>query len=245
VEFGSYRADLPLWVELAAACGGPVLELGAGAGRVALHLAGHGHEVIALDRDPELAAELERRARLAGLRLSVVVTDLSEAESILPPSPPAIVLAPLHVIQELGAEERRALLAALRGMLRQGLFAAALVDENTMLTEGLSSALSSDVEVVPKGQILPDMKEVEGWVYSSEPLWVHVGDSTLTVRRLRERVSPEGKMERSVHDDLLERLSPDRLELELEEAGLRPAGRRAVRAGPNEADSVVVVAEAR
>jgi hypothetical protein len=149
------------------------------------------------------------------------------------------------VIQELGAEERRALLAALRGMLRQGLFAAALVDENTMLTEGLSSALSSDVEVVPKGQILPDMKEVEGWVYSSEPLWVHVGDSTLTVRRLRERVSPEGKMERSVHDDLLERLSPDRLELELEEAGLRPAGRRAVRAGPNEADSVVVVAEAR
>ena len=50
VEFGSYAADLPLWVELAGQAEGPVLELGAGSGRVALHLAGHGHEVIALER---------------------------------------------------------------------------------------------------------------------------------------------------------------------------------------------------
>jgi len=43
VEFGSYGADLPLWTELAEAANGPVLELGAGAGRVGLHLAGEGH----------------------------------------------------------------------------------------------------------------------------------------------------------------------------------------------------------
>ena len=55
VEFGSYGADLPLWVELADEANGPVAELGAGAGRVALHLVGHGHEVIAVERDLPLA----------------------------------------------------------------------------------------------------------------------------------------------------------------------------------------------
>ena len=49
VECGGYRADLPLWLELAAAAGGPVLDVGAGTGRVALELARAGHDVTALD----------------------------------------------------------------------------------------------------------------------------------------------------------------------------------------------------
>ncbi|MGH2956022.1 MAG: hypothetical protein ACRDL6_03400, partial [Solirubrobacterales bacterium] len=52
VEFGGYAADLPLWLELGRAADGPVLELGAGAGRVALHLAERKLAVIALERDP-------------------------------------------------------------------------------------------------------------------------------------------------------------------------------------------------
>jgi SAM-dependent methyltransferase len=56
VECGSYTADLPVWRDLAERAGGPVLELGAGTGRVALDLAGHGHQVTALDADAELLA---------------------------------------------------------------------------------------------------------------------------------------------------------------------------------------------
>ena len=54
VECGGYRADLPLWRELARAEAGPVLDVGAGTGRVALDLARAGHSVTALDREPEL-----------------------------------------------------------------------------------------------------------------------------------------------------------------------------------------------
>jgi len=63
VECGGYSADLPLWDELADSAGpGPVLELGCGTGRVALHLARRGHRVVGLDRDSELVEALRQRA---------------------------------------------------------------------------------------------------------------------------------------------------------------------------------------
>src|SRR4029079_2359457 len=49
VECASYAADLQLWRELAAgAAPAPVLDLGAGTGRVALDLAELGHDVTAV-----------------------------------------------------------------------------------------------------------------------------------------------------------------------------------------------------
>jgi SAM-dependent methyltransferase len=234
-EFGSYTADLPLWAELAEAAGGPVLELGAGAGRVAIHLAGRGFELIPLERDPDLAAELERRSESSGSPLTALRADLASPEEISLPREPRLVIAPLHVLQSLDPAARARLLRGLRRSLSPGArLAAAVVDESTLLSAGVSGT-----------QILPDMREVEGWVYSSEPLWVQVGDEILTVRRIRERVSPDGEMGRGVHDEVLHRLSPERLEAEASEAGFSPAARRPVSAGPNEADSIVVVLEAR
>jgi SAM-dependent methyltransferase len=235
VEFGSYVADLSLWTELADTHGGPVLELGAGAGRVALHLASEERDVVAVERDPELAAELERRAERAGTPLTVLVADLAAPDRLTMTAPPRLAIAPLHLLQELAGDERRALLRALVGLLAPGgALAASLVDESTLLDQGLAPS-----------RILPDIREVGDWVYSSEPLWVQVSERTLRIRRLRERVSPDGEIERTVHDELLERVSPEQLEEEAREAGLNPASRRTVKAGPNEADSVVVLAEAR
>ncbi|HEY6636923.1 MAG TPA: class I SAM-dependent methyltransferase [Solirubrobacterales bacterium] len=234
VEFGSYTADLPLWRELAEAADGPVLELGAGAGRVSLDLAEAGAEVIAVERDGEVAAQLETSAAERGLAISVVVADLGAPAELRLPSNPALAVGPLHLIQELDGAARPALLGRLAELMSPGgTVALTVVDESTLLSAGTAAT-----------QILPDMRELDGWVYSSEPLWVQVGDAVLTVRRLRERVSPDGRMERTVQDDILHRVSPDRLELEAEEAGLRRAGRRQLSSGPNEADSAVVILEA-
>ncbi len=233
VEFGSYGADLPLWVELAGEADGPVAELGAGAGRVALHLAGHGHEVIALERDLELLRELEEVAAARGVSVSVVAADLSSPAEIRVPASPALVIGPLHVVQVLGPADRPGLLARLRELMAPGgTLALTVVDESTLLSTGTSSR-----------QILPDMREHDGWVYSSEPLWVQVGDRALTVRRLRETVSPEGQMERDIHDEILQRVDAETLEREAAEAGFAPKGRRGISSGVDEADSTVVLLE--
>ncbi len=68
------------------------------------------------------------------------------------------------------------------------------------------------------------MREVDGWVYSSEPLWVQVSDEVLRMRRLRERVSPSGDLVRRVHDDVLHRLTPEQLEAEALPRGPAPGG---------------------
>jgi len=233
VEFGSYAADLPLWVELAEATGDPVLELGAGAGRVALHLAGHGYKVLALDRDPEIAAELRGTADRLRTPLTVVEADLTSPERLRLPARPALAIGPLHLIQVLDGAVRPALLARLRDLMAPGgSVALPVVDESTLLSAG---AVAS--------QILPDIRELDGWVYSSEPLWVQVGEESLTVRRLRERVDPSGSMERFIQDEVLHRVSPERLRLEAEEAGFSFAGTRQISSGPNEADSTLVLFE--
>lgn len=233
VEFGSYTADLALWRELAEAANGPVLELGSGAGRVTLHLAEAGAQLIPVERDPGLAAQLESSAAGRGLTVSPVLADLASPADLRLPARPALAIGPLHVIQVLDAAARPALLRRLAELMApSATIALTLVDESTLLSAGAAAT-----------QILPDMRELAGWVYSSEPLWVQVGDDVLTVRRLRERVSPDGQMDRRVHDDLLNRISPDRLDLEAEDAGLHRAGRRQISSGAGEADSAVVLLE--
>ncbi len=233
VEFGSYAADLKLWSELAGPPG-PALELGAGAGRVALHLAEAGTEVVAIERDEELVEELRTAAAGRDLALTAVADDACELETIWPlDRPPAAAIAPLHLIQQIDPARRPGLLAALAVLCRRGApVALTVVDEDSMLAARIG------------GGTVPDMVERDGWVYASEPLWVQVGDEDITVRRLRRRVAPEGEVERGVHDEHLHRLDPAALESEAEAAGLIVRERRAIDSPGPDADSIAVVLEA-
>ncbi|MFH0751205.1 MAG: class I SAM-dependent methyltransferase, partial [Chloroflexota bacterium] len=73
--------DLDLWTALAAQADGPVLELMAGSGRIAVPLAEEGHAVTAVDLDAAMLARARRRAERAGpevvARLSLVLGDVT------------------------------------------------------------------------------------------------------------------------------------------------------------------------
>ena len=233
VEFGNYAADLELWVELAEQLGDPVLELGSGAGRVAVELASRGYRVLAVERDGDLAGELQHTVDARRLSVAVIRHDLGAADGLELPDRPRLAIGPLHVIQLLDDRARTSLLRSLGRLLAPGAtIALTAVDESTLLSEGTGAP-----------QILPDMRELDGWVYSSEPLWVQVTEDELRVRRIRERVSPDGRMDRSVHDDVLGRISAERLEDEARRSGLTVRARRQITYGPNEADSAVVMLE--
>ncbi|HWX96935.1 MAG TPA: class I SAM-dependent methyltransferase [Solirubrobacteraceae bacterium] len=132
LECGGYRADLPLWHQLAAssgdgATGGAILEIGAGSGRVALDLAAAGHEVTALDLDDRLLDSL--RARASGLDVEAVCADARSFE--LKRRDFGLCLAPMQTVQLLGGEAGRIeFLRRARAHLRPGgLLACAIVTE--------------------------------------------------------------------------------------------------------------------
>jgi len=228
VECGAYSADLPLWRELAARAGGPVLELGAGTGRVALDLAAHGHEVTALDSDATLLGELERRASRSGVAVAAVHADARRLPSL---GGFALVLAPMQFLQVLGgAPARAAVLRGVAGALAAGgLFAAAI------------AAVDDAVPPEDAAPPLPDVGEYRGWVFSSLPLDVRRERGGVAVERLRQVVSPAGRLTEEHHTQLLDSLSPARLEREAATAGLRPEARHRLTPTADHVGSTVVV----
>jgi SAM-dependent methyltransferase len=211
VECGSYSADLPLWEELAERCGGPILELGCGTGRVALHLARRGHEVIGLDRDRELLEALAERAD--GLELTTVCAD---AQAFDLDRQVSLVLAPTHLLQLLpGESERRDCLRSVAQALRPGgLLAGAIIEE-----------MPEPGGAPPP---LPDVREVDGWVYSSLAVEAAVGPGEIVVRRLRHAVSPEGELSEEPNEVRIATFPAASLEADAETVGLVPAGRREI-----------------
>jgi 2-polyprenyl-3-methyl-5-hydroxy-6-metoxy-1,4-benzoquinol methylase len=103
LECGAYRADLPLWLELAAQAAGPILDVGAGTGRVTLELARAGYAVTALDSAPALLAALCDRA--GGLAVETVQADARSFE--LARRDYALCIVPMQTIQLLGDEDGR------------------------------------------------------------------------------------------------------------------------------------------
>src|SRR6185295_15027392 len=156
---------------------GPVLKLGCGTGRVALHLARRGHPVIGLDRDPELLAALAERG--ADLSLSTIEAD-SRAFEV--EEPVALALAPTHLLQLFPeSAQRQECLRCVAAALRPGGLLAAAIIESMPEPDGAPPPL-------------PDVREVDGWVYSSLAIEAAVAPGEIVVRRLRQLVSPEGSL---------------------------------------------------
>lgn len=233
MECGSYAADLPLWDELVGEAPRDVLDLGCGTGRVSIRLARRGHRVTGVDLEPAFLEETRRRAQAWKVKLDTVAAD---ARSFDLGRPFDLVLAPMQLVQLFhGSEERIGMLEAAAAHLRPGgLFAAALMD-----LEG------EDVgdEYIPPG---PDMRDVDGWVYSSQPVALRLleGGAAISLDRMRTIVAPDGARTSEPSEIRLELLSSDRYEEEVAAAGLVRAGRRVIPPTEDHVGSVVVLATA-
>ena len=232
VECASYVADLPLWRELAAERGGPVLDLGCGTGRVALDLAGRGHDVTGVDSDLELVRALSARARAAGLPVAAHALDIRSLD--LPDRRFVLVVAPMQVVQLLGGDDgRAAMLDRVRTHLAPGgLLALALADP----WEGTPVADSEPP--------MPDVWEDEGWVLSSRPMAVRPENGAVAIDRLRQAVAPDGELAESLFTIVLDLFPPQALETLAATRGYRVLPARRVPRTEDYVGSTVVMLEA-
>ncbi|MFN8162042.1 MAG: class I SAM-dependent methyltransferase [Solirubrobacterales bacterium] len=230
LECGSYAADLGVWEELADRCAGEVLDLGCGTGRVALHLARRGSPVLGVDSDPDLVAELNRRAEERGAPARAVVGDVRSLDGV--EGGFGLAIAPMQLAHLLDRAGRAEMLAALRRRLApRGRAALALLPED----------LGEQPEEGPPP--VPDATERQGWVFSSLPLPAIASGRTISVERLRQTVSPAGELSERRHSTLLHTVSPRGLEAEAEAAGLRACGRGEVPPTDDHVGSIVVILE--
>ena len=182
-----------------------MLDIGAGVGRVTLELARHGHDVTALDRDPELLAELASRAREADLEVRTELADAAGFE--LAGAPFGLIVVPMQTIQLLpGRAARAAFLASAREHLAAG----------GLVALALSEELEA-FEVDPAAPLPPDRGERDGWRYLSFPVAIRPRGGVVVLERVRQAIAPDGSA--SLADDAIELVTPQR-------ARARSRGRR-------------------
>jgi SAM-dependent methyltransferase len=236
LECGAYRADLPLWRELGESANlehgpGPILEVGAGTGRVALALARAGQRVTALDLDGGLLLALGERA--ANTDIEIVQGDARTFA--LGRRDFALCIAPMQTVQLLaGTRGRMAFLRRARAHLRPGgIVACAIVT-------ALESFDSARGDLGPSAESV----HVDGHHYTSRATGVHVRGRRIRIERERRILAPGRPVtvlasERNVVE--LDRVSEAQLEREGIDAGLTPMPARSIAPTDEHVGSVVVM----
>jgi SAM-dependent methyltransferase len=241
LECGRYRADLPLWRELAERTrsggrAGAILDVGAGTGRVALDLASAGHSVSALELDPTLLHALRRRA--GGTSVQACAGDARTFQ--LRRRDFALCIVAMQTLQLFGgAAARKAFLGRARAHMRPGgLIACAIVTD----LEPFDCAAGDPAPV-------PERERVQGVLYLSIPTRVSVHTRSLQIERERVLV-PKGAgvgSERALRERslvVLDRVSAAELEREGVAVGLAAEPARTVAATADHVGSTVVMLRA-
>ncbi len=87
------------------------------------------------------------------------------------------------------------------------------------------------------------MREHDGWIYSSQPLDARADEDRITVRRLRQLVSPEGSLREQVDVVELDQVDAATVEAEAAQFGLTPRERIEIPPTTDHVGSTVLVLE--
>lgn len=115
---GLHNDDLPYWEGLAHRYGNPILELGCGSGRVLLHLAQHGFEMVGVDNNPAALAFLE--AHLPGDLQPKPEVHLADMRRLDLSRRFPLIILPCNTYSMFTAGERLAVLERVRQHLAPG-----------------------------------------------------------------------------------------------------------------------------
>jgi SAM-dependent methyltransferase len=100
--FAERQDDIALYLKAADQVDGPILELGAGSGRVTLELVRRGHSVVAVDPSRSMLARLEARLLAEPPEVAArVSTQPADAASLALPEKFGLVLATFNVVGHL------------------------------------------------------------------------------------------------------------------------------------------------
>lgn len=179
LEIGSFRGDIPLWLEIASRRSVPILELGSGTGRVALQLARAGHRVVALECEQDLCDHLERESTRSNLPVSVVRGAFPEPVAIA--DLPGLLIAPMQFANLFSPQTFADGIAHLVGHSgdRPHLVLAVLDDRRLVEGEHLLAGL-------------PDMVDLDGRLLSSRVTKLRTDRERISLHRLREIVESDG-----------------------------------------------------
>lgn len=124
--YKNYRPDVDFYVKLARQCGGPVLELGVGTGRVALALAEAGVDVVGVDSSAAMLGRANERVATKPRRIRERI-ELREADmrEVRLGRRFPLVIAPFNALQHLYEDEdfERMLASCRRSLAEGGRFA--------------------------------------------------------------------------------------------------------------------------
>lgn len=211
-----FEADLPMYAAFARRLDAPVLELGAGTGRVAIALAQAGHTVIGLDR----AAGMLRLAGAALARRRIARVRLLLGEMTRPPLRGAfglICCARDGFLHLADTEQQIATLCAARRLLHP---------EGRLVLD-LPGPAGDWGDWAPGARpLVLDWSEAgpEGRISRFTTYRADAAAQTRTVTDIFERIAPDGTVRRTVVEYTLRFIFPVELRLLLNAAGLRLSG---------------------
>ncbi len=116
------KEDIPFWVREAKSCGGPVLELGCGTGRVAIPVAQAGVQITGVDNSPDMLSRARDKARRLGLAGDTLKFRLGDMRDFRLRQKFPLVIVPFRSFQLLlsVADQRQALENVKRHLTSEG-----------------------------------------------------------------------------------------------------------------------------